>query len=91
MIDARRQSLSKVILHIVFSTTNREPWRHSNVRRDVEEIVVIGFCVKTSESLTLRKILCIQLLIRQLRLNNAKSSVGNPYVFAATGRVGLGR
>ena len=55
MIDAMPQSLGKVILHIIFSTKNREPWRHSNVRRDVEEMFVIGFCVKTSESLTLRE------------------------------------
>jgi REP element-mobilizing transposase RayT len=27
-----RQSLSKVILHIVFSTKNREPWLESDVR-----------------------------------------------------------
>jgi REP element-mobilizing transposase RayT len=26
------QSLSKVILHIIFSTKNREPWLESNVR-----------------------------------------------------------
>jgi putative transposase len=26
------QSLSKVILHIIFSTKNREPWPDSNVR-----------------------------------------------------------
>jgi REP-associated tyrosine transposase len=26
------QSLSKVIVHIIFSTKNREPWLHANVR-----------------------------------------------------------
>lgn len=26
------QSLSKVILHIIFSTKNREPWLHCDVR-----------------------------------------------------------
>ena len=26
------QSLSKVILHVIFSTKNREPWLESNVR-----------------------------------------------------------
>jgi REP element-mobilizing transposase RayT len=29
------QSLSKVILHIIFSTKNREPWLDSNVRRRI--------------------------------------------------------
>jgi len=32
MIGAMPQSLSKVILHIIFSTKNREPWLDSNVR-----------------------------------------------------------
>ena len=33
MVGAMPQSLSKVIVHIVFSTKNREPWLHSNVRQ----------------------------------------------------------
>jgi putative transposase len=32
MIGAMPQSLSKVILHIIFSTKNREPWLDSDVR-----------------------------------------------------------
>jgi hypothetical protein len=32
IIGAMPQSLSKVILHIVFSTKNREPWVESDVR-----------------------------------------------------------
>src|SRR6266404_8711150 len=32
IIDAMPQSLSKVILHIVFSTKNREPWLEPDVR-----------------------------------------------------------
>jgi hypothetical protein len=32
IIDAMPQSLSKVILHIIFSTKNREPWLNSEVR-----------------------------------------------------------
>ena len=32
MIDAMPQSLSRVILHIIFSTKDREPWLDSNVR-----------------------------------------------------------
>jgi putative transposase len=32
MIRAMPQSLSKVILHIIFSTKDREPWLDSNVR-----------------------------------------------------------
>jgi REP element-mobilizing transposase RayT len=32
MIGAMPQSLSKVILHIIFSTKNREPWLDSTVR-----------------------------------------------------------
>ncbi len=32
MIGAMPQSLSKVILHIIFSTKNREPWLDSYVR-----------------------------------------------------------
>jgi hypothetical protein len=32
IIDAVPQSLSKVILHIIFSTKNREPWLDFNVR-----------------------------------------------------------
>ena len=32
------QSLSKVILHIIFSTKNREPWLESNVRLRVATI-----------------------------------------------------
>ncbi len=32
MIGAMPQSLSKVILHIIFSTKNREPFLDSNVR-----------------------------------------------------------
>ncbi len=32
IIDAMSQSLGKVILHIIFSTKNREPWLNSNVR-----------------------------------------------------------
>jgi putative transposase len=32
MIAAMPQSLSKVILHIIFSTKNREPWLDSGVR-----------------------------------------------------------
>jgi putative transposase len=32
IIDAVPQSLSKVILHIIFSTKNREPWLNSEVR-----------------------------------------------------------
>ncbi len=32
IIGAMPQSLSKVILHIVFSTKNRQPWLDSNVR-----------------------------------------------------------
>jgi REP element-mobilizing transposase RayT len=32
MIGAMPQSLSKVILHIIFSAKNREPWLDSNVR-----------------------------------------------------------
>jgi putative transposase len=31
--SAMAQSLSKVILHIIFSTKNREPWVDSGVRR----------------------------------------------------------
>jgi len=34
-IDAMPQSLSKVILHIIFSTKDREPWLDSNVRTRV--------------------------------------------------------
>jgi len=32
IIDAMPQSLSKLIVHIIFSTKNREPWLDSNVR-----------------------------------------------------------
>jgi putative transposase len=32
IIDAMPQSLSKVILHIIFSTKNREPWLDSDIR-----------------------------------------------------------
>lgn len=32
MIDRMPQSLSKVILHIIFSTKNREPWLHTDLR-----------------------------------------------------------
>jgi REP-associated tyrosine transposase len=32
IIDAMPQSLSKVIVHIIFSTKDREPWLDSNVR-----------------------------------------------------------
>ena len=32
MIDAMPQSLSKVIVHIIFSTKNREPWLDADVR-----------------------------------------------------------
>jgi putative transposase len=32
IIDAMPQSLSKVILHIILSTKDREPWLHSDVR-----------------------------------------------------------
>src|SRR6266849_5479969 len=32
IICSMPQSLSKVILHIIFSTKNREPWLDSNVR-----------------------------------------------------------
>jgi REP element-mobilizing transposase RayT len=32
IIDGMPQSLSRVILHIIFSTKNREPWLDSNVR-----------------------------------------------------------
>jgi REP element-mobilizing transposase RayT len=32
MIRAMPQSLSKVILHIIFSTKNREPWLDANLR-----------------------------------------------------------
>ena len=32
IIDAMPQSLSKLIVHIIFSTKNREPWLDANVR-----------------------------------------------------------
>jgi REP-associated tyrosine transposase len=32
MLGAMPQSLSKIILHIIFSTKNREPWLDSSVR-----------------------------------------------------------
>jgi REP element-mobilizing transposase RayT len=32
MIGVMPQSLSKIILHVIFSTKNREPWLDSNVR-----------------------------------------------------------
>ncbi|CEF49347.1 unnamed protein product [uncultured bacterium] len=35
------QSLSKVILHIIFSTKNREPWLESNVRPRVHAYLAI--------------------------------------------------
>jgi REP element-mobilizing transposase RayT len=33
IIDAMPQSLSKVVLHIIFSTKDREPWLDANVRK----------------------------------------------------------
>jgi len=39
IIRAMSQSLSKVIVHIIFSTKNREPWLVSNVRPRVHAYV----------------------------------------------------
>ena len=39
IIRAMPQSLSKVIVHIIFSTKNREPWLVSNVRPRVQAYV----------------------------------------------------
>ena len=39
IIRAMPQSLSKVIVHIIFSTKNREPWLVSNVRPRVHAYV----------------------------------------------------
>ena len=52
---------------------------------------VIGFCVKTSESLTLGSNSLYSIVNQELTSIDAESSVGNPYVFAATGHVGLAR
>jgi REP-associated tyrosine transposase len=35
IIDVMPQSLSKVVLHIIFSTKDREPWLDSDVRTRV--------------------------------------------------------
>ena len=35
IIDVMPQSLSKVVLHIIFSTKDREPWHDSDVRTRV--------------------------------------------------------
>src|SRR5204862_7682282 len=39
IIRAMPQSLSKVIVHIIFSTKNREPWLVSNVRPRVQAYI----------------------------------------------------
>ena len=73
-------SLRKGILHIIFSTKNREPWRYSNVRRSVEAIVCHQILPQNVGIATTLENSLYSIVNQELRLIDAKSSVGTPYV-----------